>query len=75
MEIERSTEWESVVLPFERLRSINPNSDGRLDLDQVVGLLFVLDIGAVTPGTEGTVWIDDLGLYQEPSPLQREREG
>ena len=59
-----STGWESVVLPFERLRSINPNSDGRLDLDQIVGLVFVLDIGAVTPGTEGTVWIDDLGLYE-----------
>ena len=59
-----STEWESVVLPFERLRSINPNSDGRLDLDQVVGLVFVLDTGAATPGTKGTIWIDDLGLYE-----------
>ncbi len=59
-----STEWKSLVLPFERFRSINPNSDGRLDLDQVVGLVFVLDPGAVDPGTQGTIWIDDLGLYQ-----------
>jgi hypothetical protein len=58
-----STEWARVAVPFERLRSINPATDGRLDLDQVRELVFVLDKGSVKPGTSGTIWIDDLGVY------------
>jgi hypothetical protein len=58
-----STEWQRVAVPFARLRSINPNTDGRLDLDQVKALVFVLDKGSVKPGTKGTIWIDDLGVY------------
>ena len=50
-------------LPFARLRSINPKTDGRLDLDKVRALVFVLDRGAVKPGTRGTIWLDDLGVY------------
>ncbi|HVR71396.1 MAG TPA: CehA/McbA family metallohydrolase [Vicinamibacteria bacterium] len=56
-------EWRRVAVPFARLRSINPNSDGRLDLDRVRQLVFVLDPAAVEPGTQGAIWLDNLGLY------------
>jgi len=52
-----------VAIPFARLRSINPRTDGRLDLDKVRALVFVLDRGVDKPGTKGTIWIDDLGVY------------
>jgi hypothetical protein len=55
--------WRRVAVPFARLRSINPRTDGRLDLDKVRQLVFVLDEAAVKPGTAGTVWLDNLGLY------------
>jgi hypothetical protein len=56
-------EWRRVALPFSRFRSINPKTDGRLDLDKVRAIVFVLDRGTVKVGTEGTIWIDDLGAY------------
>jgi hypothetical protein len=55
--------WHRATLPFARLRSINPRTDGRLDLDKVRALVFVIDRGAVKPGTRGTVWVDRLGVY------------
>jgi hypothetical protein len=55
--------WRRVALPFSGLRSINPRSDGRLDLDKVRELVFVIDPGADKPGTRGTIWIDELGVY------------
>jgi hypothetical protein len=55
--------WRRLALPFERFRSINPNSDGRLDLDQLRGLVFLIDLGAARPGASGTIWIDELGVY------------
>jgi hypothetical protein len=58
-----SADWQRVAVPFARLRSINPDTDGKLDLDQVRELVFVLDKGSVEPGTKGTIWIDDLGVY------------
>jgi hypothetical protein len=61
--VRSSDAWQDVVLPFERLRSINPKTDGQLDLDAVRGLVFVIDAGAAKPGTEGTLWIDDLRVY------------
>jgi hypothetical protein len=61
--VRTSTAWQPVNLPFARLRSINPRTDGRLDLDKVRALVFVLDRGAVKTGTSGTLWIDRLGLY------------
>jgi hypothetical protein len=61
--VRTSAEWQRVAVPFERLRSINPNSDGRLDLDRVRAIVFVLDKGADKPGTGGTIWLDDLGVY------------
>jgi hypothetical protein len=55
--------WRRVALPFGRFRSINPRTDGRLDLDKVRALVFVLDRGADKPGTRGTIWIDELGVF------------
>jgi hypothetical protein len=61
--VRTSSEWRRVAIPFERLRSINPHTDGRLDLDKVRAIVFVLDRGADKPGTRGTIWLDDLGVY------------
>jgi hypothetical protein len=61
--LKTSTEWRRVEVPFERLRSIDPKTDGRLDLDKVRALVFVLDRGSVKPGARGTIWLDDLGVY------------
>jgi len=61
--VKTSPEWRRVAIPFARLRSINPKTDGRLDLDKVRELVFVLDKGSVKPGTEGRIWIDEVGVY------------
>ena len=58
-----STEWRRVAVPFAALRSVNPRTDGKLDLDKVAMVVLVLDQGAVKPGTEGRIWFADLGLY------------
>ena len=55
--------WRTVTLPFNRLRSVDPNTDGTLDLADIEALVFLVAIGAVPPGTEGIIWIDDLGVY------------
>ena len=61
--VKTSPEWQRVALPFARLRSINPRTDGRLHLDKVRALVFVLDRGSLKPGARGTIWLDDLGVY------------
>ena len=61
--VRTSTEWQKVSLPFSAFRTVNPKTDRRLDLDRVRALVFVLDRGSVKVGTEGTIWIDDLGVY------------
>jgi hypothetical protein len=61
--VRTSTEWRRVAVPFSRLRSINKKTDGRLDLEKVRQLVFVIDRGADKPGTQGTIWIDDVGVY------------
>jgi hypothetical protein len=38
-------EWRRVALPFARLRSLSPKTDGKLDLDKVRRLVFVIDRG------------------------------
>ena len=55
--------WRTVTLPFNRLRSVDPHTDGMLDLADIEAIVFLVDIGAVPPGTEGVIWIDDLGVY------------
>jgi PHP domain/Carbohydrate binding domain (family 11) len=61
--VRTSKDWRRVAIPFSRLRSINKKTDGRLDLDKVRAIVFVLDRGADKPGTQGTIWIDDVGVY------------
>jgi len=61
--VRTSEEWRRMAVPFAHLRTVNPNTDGRLDLDKVRRIVFVLDQGAVKPGTAGTIWISDLGVY------------
>jgi hypothetical protein len=61
--VKTGPEWRRVAIPFARLRSINPKTDGKLDLDKVRALVFVLDKGSVKPGTRGRIWIDELGAY------------
>jgi hypothetical protein len=61
--VRTSTQWRRVALPFARLRSINPRTDGRLDLDRVRAIVFVLDRGSVKPGARGNLWLDDVGVY------------
>jgi len=61
--VRTSPEWQRKALPFSRFRSINPATDGRLDLDKVRAIVFVLDKGSDKPGTAGTIWIDDIGIY------------
>ena len=61
--VRTSTAWRRVAVPFARLRSINKKTDGRLDLDKVRQLVFVIDRGAEKPATQGTIWIDDLSVY------------
>ena len=55
--------WRPVTLPFSRLRSVEPHSDGRLHLSEIEAIVFLVDMGAMAPGTEGTIWLDDLGVY------------
>ena len=55
--------WRTVTLPFSRLQSTNPHSDGTLDLADVEAIVFLVDLGAVPPGTDGVIWLDDLGVY------------
>jgi hypothetical protein len=62
--VRTSPEWEEVLLPFSRFRSINEQTDGHLDPDEVRALVFVLDHAAVKPGTEGQIWIAGLGVYR-----------
>ena len=61
--VKTGTAWRQVSVPFATLRSINPRTDGRLDLDQVRALVFVIDQGAMKPGSRGTIWLDELGVY------------
>ena len=61
--IRTSREWRTVSVPFARLRSIHPNSDGSFDPSRVRELVFLVDHGAVKPGTAGTIWIAGLGVY------------
>jgi hypothetical protein len=61
--VRTSTEWRRMAVPFARLRSTNARTDNRLDLDKVRAIVFMVDRGSVKPGTHGTIWLDDLGVY------------
>jgi PHP domain-containing protein/carbohydrate binding protein with CBM11 domain len=61
--VKTSRDWRRVALPFERLRTRDPGSDGRLDLSKVTGVYFIVDTGVAKPGTSGVIWLDDVGVY------------
>lgn len=61
--VKTSPGWRRVAVPFDRLRTLNRRSDGAVDPSKVRRLVFVIDHGAMAPGSTGTVWIDDLGVY------------
>jgi hypothetical protein len=61
--VKTSPLWRRVFVPFSRFRSINPATDGRLDLDKVRGLVFQLDPSCVEPGKKRTVWLAELETY------------
>lgn len=55
--------WRRIHLPFSRFRSLDPGTDGSLDRARVRSLGFVLDDLTVKPGTRGTLWLAQVGLY------------
>ena len=59
-----SAAWTEVLLPFSRFRTINPKTDGRLDVAKTRALVFVLDGASVKAGSKGTIWIDEVGVYR-----------
>ena len=61
--VRTATEWRRVAVPFDRLRTRDARSDGRLNLADTRGVLFIVDTGSVKPGTKGVIWIDDIGVY------------
>lgn len=61
--VRTTVEWRQVTIPFTRLRSVNPMTDGKLDLDKVRALVLVIDRGAMKPGSTGNIWLDDFGVY------------
>jgi hypothetical protein len=61
--VRSESEWREVFLPFSRFRTINSKTDGRLDPEQTRAVVFVLDAAGVKPGTRGTIWLADPGVY------------
>jgi hypothetical protein len=59
-----SLEWSEVQIPFARLRTLNPRSDGHVDPNETRAIVFVLDPATVKPGTKGTIWLADVGVYR-----------
>ena len=70
--LKATTEWQRLAVPFSRLRSRDPRTDGRLDLDEVEAVILIVDVDSVPAGTAGTLWFDDVGLYgASDAPQQR----
>ena len=59
-----SPEWSEILIPFARLRTLNPKTDGHVDPNETRAIVFVLDPATVKPGTQGTIWISDVGVYR-----------
>jgi len=55
--------WRRVAIPFSAFRSTDPHTDGRLDLDRIRLVAFVVDTAAAKIGTRGTMWFDEIGIY------------
>jgi hypothetical protein len=59
-----SLEWSEVQVPFSRLRTLNPRTDGHVDPKDTRAIVFVLDPATVKPGTKGTIWLAEVGVYR-----------
>jgi hypothetical protein len=46
-----------------RMRNVIDDPRGTLELGDIQASVFLVDIGAVPPGTGGTIWIDNLRVY------------
>jgi hypothetical protein len=58
--LKTSREWQTVFIPFDRLTSYHPASDGRLNVDQIREIAFYLDTATARPTAAGRIWIDRL---------------
>ncbi len=61
--VRTSPAWTLYNIPFDSLRSINKASDGSFDPSKIAHIVFVIDHGAMTFGSAGKIWIDDLMAY------------
>ena len=61
--LKATREWQRLAVPFRNLRSRDPDSDGRLDLQEVEAVLFMINSASVPENTAGTLWLGDVGLY------------
>jgi hypothetical protein len=61
--VRTSREWTRIAIPFSRFRSINKKTDGRLDLDKVRQLVFLVDEASMKPMSRGNIWIAEFGAY------------
>ena len=61
--VKTSTEWRHAYFSFDELHSYAPDSDGRFDPEDAVGLAFYLDTATVRPGVSGRIWIRDLRVH------------
>ena len=62
--VRTAPEWSEILVPFARLRTLNPKTDGHVDPKETRAIVFVLDPATVKPGTQGTIWISDVGVYR-----------
>lgn len=63
--LKATARWRRLTVPFDRLRSRDPGTDGRLDLKEIEAVMLIVDADSVPAGTEGTLWLDDVGLYRQ----------
>ena len=61
--IKATPDWQPITVPFDALRSTDPGTDGQLDLDAVVAIVLLADLGTHAPGGDGELWVDDRGSY------------
>lgn len=61
--VRTTPQWRQVVVPFDRFHSFNPHTDGRLDLDKVKQIVFVVDKGTLKTGAASRLELDDVGFY------------